>query len=346
MKAKKLPSGAWRIRVYDYMDAEGKQHYKSFTAPTRAEVNAMAADYNLNKKRVKRGNLTVQECIDKYVEIKSAVLSPTTIRGYKSLACHAYGLIGPIRTDKLTLTDVQLWVNDLSEDHSPKTVHNAYGLFTAAMKLYAPHVGVAATLPKKVPFDGYLPEDADVQKIISIVRGDGDVDLEHAMLLAAFGPLRRGECCALTYKDIVGYDVHVTKAMVRTDGSHWILKQPKTKTSVRTIPFEPEIVNLLGTGDPDERVVKLTPDMVTTRFYRAVARSGLPHFRFHDLRHYAVSLLHAVGIADIYIQGRGGWATSAVMRTVYLKQMSQEAKKANDRANAAFKEVLNGVQNT
>ena len=30
--AKKLPSGSWRCRVYDYTDENGKKHYKSFTS--------------------------------------------------------------------------------------------------------------------------------------------------------------------------------------------------------------------------------------------------------------------------------------------------------------------------
>ena len=35
-KAKKLPSGNWRVNLYDYTDpATGKRIYKSFTATTR-----------------------------------------------------------------------------------------------------------------------------------------------------------------------------------------------------------------------------------------------------------------------------------------------------------------------
>lgn len=30
-EAKKLPSGTWKLLVYDYTDSDGKQHYKSFT---------------------------------------------------------------------------------------------------------------------------------------------------------------------------------------------------------------------------------------------------------------------------------------------------------------------------
>jgi hypothetical protein len=34
-KAKKLPSGNYRVQAFDYQDSDGKKHYRSFTAPTK-----------------------------------------------------------------------------------------------------------------------------------------------------------------------------------------------------------------------------------------------------------------------------------------------------------------------
>lgn len=42
-KAKKLHSGNWRTQVFDYKDSNGKSHYKSFTAETKAESEYLAA---------------------------------------------------------------------------------------------------------------------------------------------------------------------------------------------------------------------------------------------------------------------------------------------------------------
>ena len=64
-KAKKLPSGNWRTRVYDYTDADGKPHYESFTASTKKESEFLAAEFAISKKRGnKKTNLTVGEAID------------------------------------------------------------------------------------------------------------------------------------------------------------------------------------------------------------------------------------------------------------------------------------------
>ena len=64
--------------------------------------------------------------------------------------------------------------------------------------------------------------------------------------------------------------------------------------------------------------VGLHPEQVSNRFRRAVCSCGCPqHFRFHDLRHYYVSIAHALGVPDAYIMAMGGWKTDNVMHRVY-----------------------------
>ena len=78
MKAHKLPSGSYRVQVYD----KTTKKYKSFTAPSEDEAIYQAEMYKLQSKHKSRCGYTIGECIDKYIESKSNILSPTTIRGY------------------------------------------------------------------------------------------------------------------------------------------------------------------------------------------------------------------------------------------------------------------------
>ena len=65
--ARKLPSGSWRCQVYDYTDADGKRHYRSFTANTRKEAEYQAAEYALNKKAKPRlPECTLRVAIENY----------------------------------------------------------------------------------------------------------------------------------------------------------------------------------------------------------------------------------------------------------------------------------------
>lgn len=61
--------------------------------------------------------------------------------------------------------------------------------------------------------------------------------MELPILLAAFGPMRRGEICALDSTDISGNIVHVSKNMVRTEDNAWIIKSPKSYAGDRYIDF-------------------------------------------------------------------------------------------------------------
>ena len=87
-KAQKLPSGNWRVRVYDGKDQNGKDRYKSFTAPTKKQAEYLAAEYAATKKIGEQASddKTLAECYARYIEIKRNTLSPTTVLEYERAA--------------------------------------------------------------------------------------------------------------------------------------------------------------------------------------------------------------------------------------------------------------------
>lgn len=329
---KKLPSGSWRIQVYDYTDVYGKKHYKSFTAPSRNQVKLMAAEWEAGKAAEDPDNINVFNAIGKYLEVKKGVLSPSTLRGYIGIQKNYFtGPLGQKRLKDLTNTAIQVWIGDLSSKVSSKTVRNAYGLLSAALEMFHPDFRLKVTLPAKQRPELYCPSDEDVKRLLAHAKGK---ELEIAILLAAFGPLRRGEICALTDKDVHGNTIEVSKSMVLSPDGLWVVKQPKTYGSYRSIEFPPFVIEKL-TGIKG-RIIKATPAQITNRFSRAVIYSGLPHFRFHDLRHYSASIMHAIGVPDQYILQRGGWASDNVMKTVYRNTIDLETVRQTKKINQHF----------
>lgn len=81
--------------------------------------------------------------------------------------------------------------------------------------------------------------------------------------------------------------------------------------------------------------------MVSDRFIDIQNASGLPHFRFHDLRHYCTSIQHAMGISDAYIMQRGGWGSDSVFKQVYRHALSDQEAKMNGVLNKHFDELCN-----
>lgn len=334
-----LPSGSYRIQVFDYTDLDGRKHYKSFTAPSKKVAQQMALDWQNNRPENEPEDLTLYEAVGRYLDVKRNVLSPSTLRGYESIKeNHFKGALGRKKIRDLTNTAIQIWVSDLSARLSPKTVRNAHGLLSAALEMFRPDFHIKTTLPAKVKPDLYTPNDEDIKRLLEHIKG---TELEIAVLLAAFGPMRRGEICALTDKDIHGNVIEVNKSMVQGPDNQWYVKQPKTYGGYRQIEFLDCVIERM-TGIQG-RLVKATPAQITNRFARAIKYSKLPHFRFHDLRHYSASIMHAIGVPDQYILNRGGWTSDNVMKTVYRNVIDLESTKQNKKINRHFEKITKPV---
>lgn len=334
--AKKLKSGSYRIQAYDYTDAEGKRHYRSFTAATKREVQLMVAEWKASHRKRKPEEITVYAAVERYIAAKRNVLSPSTVRSYESYKRNYFmGDFGALKLPALSNRAVQVWISDIAENLSPKTVRNAYGLLAAALEMFAPEFTLKITLPAKIKPELYCPSDDDVKKLLEHIKG---TDLEIAVMLAAFGPFRRGEICALTDEDIVGNRVIVRKSMVRTPEGEWVIKPcPKTYGSYREIEMPDFVINRIR--NIKGPIVKITPTRITNKFIRVMSSLDIPRFRFHDLRHYSASIMHSIGVPDQYILQRGGWISDNVMKSVYRNVIDMEAKKQTQKINEHFSDM-------
>ena len=148
-RAQKLPSGSWRVRVYDGKDQNGKDRYRSFTASTKKQAEFLAAEYAAKKKYTVE-SMTVGEAIDRYIASKDEVLSPTTLNEYRKMRKNYLQSLMQIRIDRLTREQVQIAVNNEAKTHSAKTVINAHGLLSASLSMHNPDFVLKTTLPRKV----------------------------------------------------------------------------------------------------------------------------------------------------------------------------------------------------
>ncbi|MGL5436835.1 MAG: site-specific integrase [Lachnospiraceae bacterium] len=347
--AKKLPSGSWRCLAYSHTEKvwdeknevwKDKRIYESFTSddPTKngkKEAEYAAAEWKLRHKERGAESISVYDAITKYIKLKEGVLSPSTSRSYTGMQKNYFtGSLGGIKLNDLTNTDIQLWISEIAHDLSPKTVRNAHALLSSTLEMFLPDFRLKTTLPAKKKPELYTPSDKDVKKLLEHIKGK---ELELAVLLAAFGPLRRGEICALTSDDIKGNVVTVSKSMVKGPDELWHIKQPKTYSGYREVEFPDFVIKKIK--GIEGRIIKATPAQISNRFDRAIRYSGLPHFRFHDLRHYSASIMHAIGVPDQYILQRGGWGSDNVMKSVYRNVIDMESTKQNKKIIKHFEKV-------
>ena len=339
-KAHRLKSGNWRVQVFSHYEIEDgakKIKRRSFTAPTKAEAEMMALQFAADKQRYAACGYTVGEAVDNYIQTKETVLSPSTIRGYLCNRKHV-GELEKIMISDLTSEDLQKWVSRLAVALSAKSVKNVYTLVLSAVSVYSDR-SYKVTLPKRKPLQYNVPTDAQVSELMENARED----LKLCIALAAVGTLRRGEICALKHKDIIRDKnaIYIHTDIVLTKNNTWEYKEmPKTSNSVRFVELPPAVINLIGEGDPEEFIIESTPAAISDAFARLRDKLGLK-CRFHDLRHYAASILHAIGVPDQYIMERGGWSTDGTLKAVYRNTLTDKSKEYSQKVNGYFNEVLN-----
>lgn len=332
--ARKTKSGSWRCQAFDHVeilpDGKKKYHHRSFTARTKYEAERLAAEFMANKNRP-TCELKLTEAIDKYFEIKSNTLSPSTLKGYKALQRSAYAPIASMRLDKITSEEAQDCINQYAANHSAKTCRNALGLLTAVMTTFLPDTTIRVTLPQAKAIDYYTPSDDDIKRLMAELKNE---ELKRAVLLSAFGTLRRSEVCGLMDTDIKDNTITVRRAKVESE-SGWVVKDfPKNDTSNRTIIY-PDFV-IQAVSGREGFLVRMTPKRLDVAFQRARKRAGLPYFRFHDLRAYSVSIAHAIGIPDSYLMRRGGWKSPDTYRKIYRRVIGDEDAELTAKLNEHF----------
>lgn len=333
MKAKKLPSGRWRCQVYLGENEDGKKIRKSVTADTKKEAEYLAHQM-INESETEYKDCTVKQAVSDYIKNRDAVLSPSTLVGYDQLRRNAYRTIENVKLSKITAEQIQTLINEYATTHSSKSTRNAYHLLKSAIKAVRPGMVISVKLPAKQVLEYHVPNDETVAEMLNQCDGY----LRIAILLASIGTLRRGEICALEYSDIDDNIIHVHRAAVEDESGNVHYRTiPKTASSDRYIEFPRKVIEEIGTGDG--LIVPIKPRTLSSRWNRLKKKMALD-CRFHDLRHYAASIMHAIGVPDQYIMERGGWASDTVLKSVYRNVLDDKKKEFSDKSNEHFEHLF------
>lgn len=329
-KAKKLPSGNYRIRV-SYTDEMGVRHSESFTDPDPRIAEAKAAMWKAGmiEKDNERRRAPLSAALEQYVDTcRCAGMSPTTIKMYDSVRRNQFALIERRPVDRLQLRDVQMWVNDLSKRLAPKTIRNALGLLSVTLKANGVKLDLdAIKMQQAKKHEVEIISDDDLRRLLDEISGDSDLYI--AVCLAALMGLRRSEICALTWADISpsadgGALLSVSKALVVDEDNLHVVKAPKTDAGDRVLAIPSALyVDLKSRRHLRPNLISSTPDAITHKYARVTKRLGLPT-RFHALRHYHASVMLREGVPEKYICADMGHASFDMVKRVYGHVMGEK----------------------
>lgn len=342
MKAVRLPSGNWSVNVYLGTDPNGKQIRRRFTGPDKRSVIQAAAEFSAEHREAASA-CSLRSAAE--AVLSRTDLSPSTIHGYRTnykyLENNEPALL---RTSCYAIRreDIQSMIERAQRaGKAPKTIRNIYGFICSCMKSQHCAMPVVDLPPKERP-DYHIPDDITVRRTLNAAKQE-NMELWICIALAAFGPLRAGEIAALSYTydddvDFVHSTIHVSHDYVCGDGGTYTLKEPKTPSSNRIIVMPQWIMDAIR---KQGYVTHWNGHQIYNRFSKLLKKYDIPHYRFHDLRHYCASYLHAKGYPDAYIQARTGHASNEVLRQVYTHVLDSEQREITAKMLADFDKVVN-----
>lgn len=311
---RKLPSGSWFIRV-----TVGGETY-SITKPTKKECEKEAMAVKSGAKEMKRRNsFTLKQAIDNYIEARENILSPSTIRGYRTIQKARFQTAMSKNIDDISNEQWQRIVNAEAKKCSAKTLKNAWG-FVSSVIADTTGKKMSVRLPQVIANDLPFLTAEQIPAFLEAIKGDY---CEIALLLGLSG-LRRSEIMAVRWEDIdlEAGCIYVHGSAVPDENGKMVYREENKNTSSRrTVPFLlPQLREAVQKADKKgEYAVTCHPGSIWRSSNEACRRAGLPEIGVHGLRRSFASLAYHLDMPEAVTMKAGGWADIYTMRKIYTK---------------------------
>lgn len=346
-KITQLPSGAYHATVYSHKDSSGKRHYESFTGFDYNKVLLEAAQFKADKKRGKidtaQKGITLGKAMQEYLEAKNTVLSPSTYKGYTSIARTHFLDLQQLPINDISASQIQIAISKISARLSPKTVRNIHGFITAVFAMFRPDFSFTTTLPQKKKEEIMIPTEEEIKRLLEIVDG---TPMYIPVILGACCGMRRSEICALKWEDInfKRNTITINEALVYNENNKLVEKTTKTIAGTRTIRMFPivsdALISFKGDRAAFDPVVTISPNAITKRFERLMKKHDFPGYSLHDLRHYTVSVMLALNVPKKYIADYVGHESENMIDKVYGHIMVSKKTSVEDQMQEYFSKIL------
>lgn len=327
-KPRRLPSGNWFIQLR--LGGESVPVTAATEKKCIQDAQIIKAEYLAGKREVSRkSKKTLSEAIDDYITERENVLSPSTLRGYRTIQRTRFlDYMGkPVSGG----VNWQAAVNAESALCGAKTLRNAWMLVSSVI---ARKTGVRpeVTLPQIPKHDRpYLTPD-QIDTFVQAIKGES---VEIPALLGL---------CSLRCSEILGLrweNVNLKKGIVRVrgaavrgeDGALVFKDTNKNTSSVRTVPIMPQLVDALQAAPehaPDDFVVNCSQQSIYTRVNTVCRKNGLPEIGVHGLRHSFASLAYHLGMPYKVAMEIGGWSDDSTMQKIYTHIAQEDVNQGAD----------------
>jgi integrase len=343
--------GRWEGRYY--VPTEDGPKRKVIYGKTRAEVSeklTKALSDRANGIVYDNENITIGEYLDVWLKgsVYGSVRQSTYDRDTNLVNNHIKPVLGSLKLKKLNSAHVQnFYRNRLDTGLSASTVRKIHDILRRGLAqavdwhLTQRNVADVVKPPRPVPKEIVALSTDETRRLLDAAAEDR---LEALYMLAVHTGMRQGEMLALRWQDVdIENAVLSVRRTLTRRGGKVAFGEPKTKKSRRSIRLTPQAVDalrahlerqlrdmeILGDHYQDQGLIFTTdtgapinPSNLRQRsFTPLLKRAGLPHMRFHDLRHTCATLLLSRGVHPKFVQELLGHATIAITLDTYSHVM-------------------------
>ncbi|MBQ9737298.1 MAG: site-specific integrase [Clostridia bacterium] len=324
------------------------------------------------------GEIMFVDFLTMWLEIAKSTIKLTTYASYADMTNKTIiPYFKPLKRklSELTAADIQKFYLVQLERVSANSVIHYHAIIHRAMK-YAVKTDLIVSnpvdkvdRPKKNSFQGSFYTEDEIQDLFEAAKG---TKLELPIVLAAFYGLRRSEVLGLKW-DAIDFQQNTitikhTLTSCKIDGKkvEVATDTTKTKSSRRTLPLIPQFREMLlqrwemqeeykrVCGNcyntkyldyicVDEMGNIIPPNYVTEAFPKLLARHGMRHIRFHDLRHTCASMLLKNGVPMKQIQEWLGHSDFSTTANIYAHLDYNSKLNSAEAMVTGMKSALNSV---
>lgn len=355
-QATKRKDGRWQA---SYVTNDGKRLY--FYGDTQTEANKKKRQAEIEDERgmlATGPDMLLSAYLENWLETvkKPPIVRLSTYDKYKwYLKKYINPVLGHIRLRLLSPQHVQSFYSQkLDEGLSPGTVRNLHLVLHSAMKnavkwnLVSRNVVGLVTRPTRNTYEAQVLTIEQARTLLETAKHH---KIWALLVVALATGMRRGELLALRWDDVdfQGGKLFIHRAVSKLNGRGYVEHEPKTKKGRRTIVLPSSVVDVLrehrdyveqlrrDAGDnwlglglvfPNTRGNFIERAKLWHMLNKVVEQAGLPHMRFHDLRHSAATIMLAMGIHPKVVQEILGHSSISVTMDLYshvLPSVQQEA---------------------
>jgi len=375
---------SYLIRVSCGYDINGNHKEQSFTWKPDEGMSKKQIEKELNRQTVmfeeacnhgyKASAVKFQELAEEWFESYAKnTLRSTTYERMLQLKHRVYPAIGHLRIDKITVRQLQGFVNSLAKEGAsektgkalaPKPIRHNLSLISDVFS-YAVRMDIVSdnpcrkvVIPKGEVKEKPIYSQEEIAKLLTAINGEA-TKYRAFFFLIAYSGFRRSEMLGLEWKDIdFDNDIISVKRTSNYTAERGIYTDTtKTKRSKRVLKISPYIMGILKElkAEQDEEALRLGDKWVETdRLFvkwngepmnnqtsygwlkEFCEKNDMPFYGIHSFRHFAASALISSGLDVVTVSGALGHCNSGTTLNIYSHMFQTAQAKVAQAMDGAF----------